>query len=143
MPNGYSFPRLESSNINAGDDPTVVYTCYDNYIGAIKATIRVSCTQAEVNGNYDEDTQICEILVARKASYANSVWTYSAVGSVYGVTHTSTLPLATFTVDFVEGYVAAPGASPRNVIQILAEPTAAMTGTSMWVQVVATEITND
>jgi len=143
MPNGYSLPPLKSSNINAGSAPTVVYTSYDNYVGAIKATIRVSCTQAVVGGVTDEDTQICEILVARKARYANNVWTTTAVGSVYGVTHTSTLPLATFTVAFVEDYVSGPGAQPRDVIQILAEPTAAMTGTTMWVQVVATEITND
>ena len=71
------------------------------------------------------------------------LWIKTAVASVYGVTHTSTLPLATFTVNYVENYVSGPGAQPRDVVQILAEPTAAMTGTNMWVMVTATELTND
>jgi hypothetical protein len=64
------------------------------------------------------------------------------VASVYGVTHTSTLPLATFSVNYIENLEVGPGIF-RDVVQILAEATAAVTGQNIWVIVAATEMTND
>jgi hypothetical protein len=107
--------------------------------------IKVTVSQAsDINGDYDVDTQVCEMLVSVKRRYIDNGGVINTpVASVYGVTHTSTLPLATFTVNFVEAYQAAPGAQPRDVVQILAEPTAAVTGQNIWVIVAATEMTND
>ena len=146
LPHGYSLSRAQSVWINAGSAPTVAYTSIDPYVGSIKATIKVYVRQADdINGDHDEDTQVCEMLIAVKRRFIDNggTWVNTAVGSVYGVTHTSTAPLATFTVNFVQGYVAGPGIPPKDVVQILAEPTAAVTGTNMWVMVAATEMTND
>jgi len=60
----------------------------------------------------------------------------TAVATVYGVTHTSATPLATFTVNYFNNPVG------PSVIQILAQPTAAVTGTDMVVTTVATELAN-
>lgn len=144
-PNGYTLNRGQQQWITAGSAPTVVYTSEDGTIGSIKATIKVYVRQADnIDGDHDEDTQVCEMLVATKRRFIDNggTWIKTAVGSVYGVTHTSTAPLATFTVNFVQNFEVSPGVT-RDVVQILAEPTAAVTGTNMWVTVAATEMTND
>jgi hypothetical protein len=146
MPNGYALSSAQNTYINAGSAPTVAYTSLDGWIGGIKATIKVSVIQANnIDGDHDEDVQMCEMIISTKRRFIDNggIWIKTAVASVYGVTHTSDAPLATFTVNYVENYVAQPGAQPRDVVQILAEPTAAMTGTNMWVMVTATELTND
>jgi hypothetical protein len=142
-PNGYTLNRGQQTYFAAGDPPTVVYTSQDGTIGAIKAMIKVvDAKPADLNGDNDVDTQVCEILVTVKRRYINGGGVISTpVASVYGVTHTSTLPLATFTVNFIANMSVGPGMT-RNVVQILAEPTAAATG-SIWVTVAATEMTND
>jgi hypothetical protein len=143
---GYALSAAQNTNINAGAAPTVAYTSLDGVIGGIKATIKVVSTSAWINGDFqDTDTQMCEMLISTKRRYVDNggTWIKTAVASVYGVTHTSDAPLATFTVNFVENYVSSPGATPRDVVQILAEPTAAVTGPNMWVQIVAIELTND
>ena len=143
---GYALTAAQNTYVNIGSAPTVCYTSLDGWIGGIKATIRVYVRQADnVDGDHDEDTQMCEMIISTKRRFIDNggLWIKTAVASVYGVTHTSTLPLATFTVNYVENYVESLGAQPRDVVQILAEPTAAMTGTDMWVMVTATELTND
>ena len=145
MPNGYSLSKGQQQWINAGSPPTHVYTSQDGTIGAIKAMIKVVAVQASnLDGDYDIDTQVCEMLVTVKRRFIDNggVWVKTAVASVYGVTHTSTLPLATFTVNFIENLEVDPGTF-RDVVQILAEPTAAVTGQNIWVVVAATEMTND
>jgi hypothetical protein len=144
-PNGYTLNRGQQQWINAGSAPTVVYTSEDGTIGSIKATIKVYVRQADnIDGDHDEDTQVCEMLVATKRRFIDNggLWIKTAVASVYGVTHTSDTPLATFTVNFVENLEVGPGIF-RDVVQILAEPTAAVTGQNIWVTVAATEMTND
>ena len=143
-PNGYTLNRGQQTYFAAGDPPTVVYTSQDGTIGAIKAMIKVvDAKPADLNGDNDVDTQVCEILVTVKRRYINGVGEpiSTPVASVYGVTHTSTLPLATFTVNFIANMSVGPGMT-RDVVQILAEPTAAATG-NVWVTVAATEMTND
>ena len=143
---GYALSGAQNTTINIGSAPTVAYTSLDGAIGGIKATIKVYVRQADnIDGDHDEDTQMCEMIISTKRRFIDNggLWIKTAVASVYGVTHTSTLPLATFTVNYVENYVESLGAQPRDVVQILAEPTAAMTGTDMWVMVTATELTND
>lgn len=143
-PNGYTLNRGQQVYFAAGDPPTVVYTSQDGTVGAIKAMIKVTVSQAsDINNDYDVDTQVCEILVTVKRRYINGVSEpiSTPVASVYGVTHTSTLPLATFTVNFIANMSVGPGMT-RDVVQILAEPTAAATG-NIWVTVAATEMTND
>ena len=143
-PNGYTLNRGQQQYINAGSPPTVVYTSQDGTIGAIKAMIKVVTSQAsDPNGDYDADTQVCEMIVTAKRRYTNNgnTVTTTPVASVYGVTHTSTLPLATFTVNYIENLEVGPGIF-RDVVQILAEPAAAVTQ-QIWVTVAATEMTND
>ena len=143
-PNGYTLNRGQQQFFTAGDPPTVIYTSQDGTIGAIKAMITVRDAKPnDLNGDYDVDTQVCEMIVTVKRRYTNNgaTVTTTPVASVYGVTHTSTLPLATFTVNFVANMSVGPGMT-RNVVQILAEPTAAATG-NIWVTVAATEMTND
>ena len=145
MPNGYALTGAQNQYINAGAAPTVVYTSLDGVIGGIKAIIKVVATSAWINGDFmDTDTQMCEIIVSTKRRFVDNggTWIKTAVASVYGVTHTSDTPLATFTVNFVANYQVEPGIT-RDVVQILAEPTAAVTGQNMWVMVAATEMTND
>ena len=143
-PNGYTLNRGQQTYFAAGDPPTVVYTSQDGTIGAMKAMIKVvDAKPVDLNGDNDVDTQVCEILVTVKRRYINGVGEpiSTPVASVYGVTHTSTLPLATFTVNFIANQSVGPGMT-RDVVQILAEPTAAATG-NIWVTVAATEMTND
>lgn len=143
-PNGYTLNRGQQTYFAAGALPTVVYTSQDGTIGAIKAMIKVVDSKpADLNGDTDVDTQVCEILVTVKRRFINGIGEpiSTPVASVYGVTHTSTLPLATFTVNFIANMSVGPGMT-RDVVQILAEPTAAATG-NIWVTVAATEMTND
>jgi hypothetical protein len=143
-PNGYTLNRGQQTYFAAGSPPTVIYTSQDGTIGAIKAMIKVvDAKPADLNGDNDVDTQVCEMIVTAKRRYTNNgaTVTTTPVASVYGVTHTSTLPLATFTVNFIANMSVGPGMT-RDVIQIIAEPTAAATG-NLWVTVAATEMTND
>ena len=73
-----------------GNASTVVYTAL-GFPHTIKLLIQVEGNEGAV---VDWDTQACEMIIA-KSLRANDV-----AATVYGVVHTSTAPLATFTADW-------------------------------------------
>lgn len=141
---GAQLDAVQTQNVTAGDPPSVVFTSTSGNVESIKALITVISTGAPTgNGpTVTIDTQICEMLITtRYQSYDGGSNVKTAVATVYGVTHTSDVPLATFTVNLIQNFGAGSPYGMRDVIQILAEPTAAVV-TLMSVKTVATEILN-
>lgn len=135
----YQFDAAQNTNVLAGSAPTVVFnSVQSSSLESVKAIVKVSVVQAAAGGLITRDSQVCEMLITSKNSVPEGGGTMvrTAVGTIYGVTHTSTNPLATFSVNFFNN------PNGPDAIQILAEPTAAVTGTSMDVQVVAIELMN-
>ena len=134
----YQYNAAQEITVLAGAVPTVVFTSVNNSVESIKAIIKVSVAQAPADGFNVVDSQICEMLITSKSSVpvGGGTMVRTAVATVYGVTHTSATPLATFTVNYFNNPVG------PSVIQILAQPTAAVTGTDMVVTTVATELAN-
>ena len=135
---GYQHNATQEITVLAGAVPTVVFTSVNNSVESIKAIIKVSVAQAPADGFDVVDSQICEMLITSKSAVpvGGGAMVRTAVATVYGATHTSATPLATFTVNYFNN-----PAGP-SVIQILAQPTAAVTGTDMVVTTVATELAN-
>jgi hypothetical protein len=75
----------------AGNASTVVYTSLSNQQHTIKLLIQV---EGNVGAAVDWDTQACEMIVIKKFNGP------TVAASVYGVVHTSTAPLATFTAEW-------------------------------------------
>ena len=90
LPNGITQASTGTVLCAAGAD-TVVYTGTAQYQMTFKLLLKVEGIEGS---NSTEDTQSTEMIVA-KGSRANAV-----VASVYGVVHTSVLPLATFTAQW-------------------------------------------
>lgn len=135
----YQFDAAQNTNVLAGAAPTVVFnSVQSSSLESVKAIVKVSAQQAPAGGFEVIDSQICEMLITSRVSVpvGGGTLVRSAVATIYGVTHTSTNPLATFSVNFFNN------PNGPDTIQILAEPTAAVTGTSMDVQVVAIELMN-
>ena len=135
---GYQHNATQEITVLAGAAPTVVFTSVNNSVESVKAIIKVSVAQAPADGFVVVDSQICEMLITSKSAVpvGGGAMVRTAVATVYGVTHTSAGPLATFTVNYFNNPVG------PSVIQILAQSTAAVTGTDMVVTTVATEIAN-
>jgi hypothetical protein len=86
-----------NTNVNAPANSAVVWTSKVNYISGAKLTIQVEAN--EVGDSTGWHSQVCEAVIASRG-YANS---YGGPGgepvmTVYGVTHTSSVPLVTFSV---------------------------------------------
>jgi hypothetical protein len=135
---GYQHNATQEITVLAGAAPTVVFTSVNNSVESIKVIVKVSVAQAPADGFDVVDSQICEMLITSKSAVpvGGGTMVRTAVATVYGVTHTSATPLATFTVNYFNN-----PAGP-SAIQILAQPTAAVTGTDMVVTTVATELAN-
>ena len=91
-----TFTKTSISNITT-TAPTVVWTATEDFISGVKLQIQVEAN--EVSDATGWHSQVCEAIVASRG-YAS---TYGGPGgdpvmTVYGVTHTSTVPLVTFTV---------------------------------------------
>jgi hypothetical protein len=87
-----SRPTLSSSLTNG-----VIWTSLYDYVSSAKLLIQLETN--EVGDATGWHSQVCEAVVASRG-YANSAGTGvgEPVMTVYGVTYTSTVPLATFTV---------------------------------------------
>ena len=93
--NGNSFTKTTSNTIVSGS--SVIWTASEDYISGAKLLIQVEAD--ETGDTTGWHSQVCEAVIASRG-YAN---TYGGPGgtpviTVYGVTYTSTAPLATFTV---------------------------------------------
>lgn len=92
-----SFTRTTTPGINSLETSAVVWTGLFDYISGAKLTIQLETD--EVGDATGWHSQMCEAIIASRG-YANSAG--GALGdpimTVYGVTYTSTVPLATFTV---------------------------------------------
>lgn len=90
-----SWTRSTSPTINSIS--AIVWTSNVNYISGAKLTIQVEAN--EVGDATGWHSQVCEAVIASRG-YANSAGgpLGDPVMTVYGVTHTSTVPLVTFTV---------------------------------------------
>lgn len=79
--------------------PTVVFSSTAFAVETMKATIQVIDVTGIVVGDVSTyHSQVCEMLVVRKRMYNSNTdtTTNSVEATVYGVTHTSTTPMATF-----------------------------------------------
>jgi hypothetical protein len=138
VPTTYQLDAAQTTRIFIGGppqvtSPQVVFTSMNTHVGGIKALIKVFFIDNSVSGTLVYHKQMCEMIISVKATINTAFGlpaVYTAVGSVYGVVHTTDEPLATFTVDVVD-----------NKIKILAESAAGagQQGT-MDIQVVATEL---
>jgi hypothetical protein len=106
-----TWTKITMTDISSGVGSQVVWTSTEDFISGAKLTIQVEAN--EPDGLVGWDTQMCESIVAVRGHQSTSI----PVISVYGVTHTSTAPLMTFTVD-------------RNPVTNLIEITGTRTGTA-------------
>lgn len=95
--NNNSFTKTTSGDITNGTASFVVWTASENYVSGAKLLIQVEAN--EIGDATGWHSQMCEAVIASRG-YAD---TFSGPGgdpqmTVYGVTHTSTAPLVTFTV---------------------------------------------
>ena len=90
---GGSWTKTTNNSFSSGVASQVVWTSTQDFISGAKLTIQVEAN--EPGGLVGWDTQMCEAIVAVRGHNTTSI----PVISVYGVTHTSTAPLMTFTVD--------------------------------------------
>lgn len=92
-----SFTRTTTPAVNSLQTSAVIWTGLFDYISGAKLTIQLETD--EVGDATGWHSQVCEAVIASRG-YANSAG--GALGdpimTVYGVTYTSTTPLATFTV---------------------------------------------
>lgn len=81
--------------------PVVIFTSASEWTEVMKATIHVK-TNTDVGGVFTNYHQICEMLIAKKEVYDSNIPStiITVEAMVYGVTHTSALPLATFDVQW-------------------------------------------
>lgn len=92
---GNTFTKTSISNITT--TPEIVWTATEDFVSGVKLQIQVEAN--EVGDSTGWHSQVCEAIIASRG-YAS---TYGGPGgepvmTVYGVTHTSTVPLVTFTV---------------------------------------------
>jgi hypothetical protein len=80
---------------NSTDNSGIVWTALYNDVGSVKLTIQAQ--SLEVGGDEGLHYQVCEAIVASRGR-SIEVGYGEPVMTVYGVTHTSTAPLATFSV---------------------------------------------
>ena len=110
-----SYTRSSYSSVQNSNPSGVVWTAAYDYISSVKLVIQLETNV--VGDNTGWHSQVCEAIIASRG-YANGTGVGEPVMTVYGVTYTSTQPLATFTVQ-------------RNVttkkIEIVAARTAATT----------------
>jgi len=90
---GGSWTKTTNNNLADSVLTQVVWTSTVNYISGAKLTVQVEADETGGSGQWE--TQVCEAIIAVRG------WTNASqpVMSVYGVTHTSTAPLMTFTVE--------------------------------------------
>ncbi len=92
-----SFTRTTTPAVNSLQTSAVVWTGLFDYISGAKLTIQLETD--EVGDATGWHSQMCEAIIASRG-YANSAAgpLGDPIMTVYGVTYTSTVPLATFTV---------------------------------------------
>lgn len=95
--NNNGFTKTTSGDIANGTASFVVWTASENYVSGAKLLIQVEAN--EIGDATGWHSQMCEAVIASRG-YAD---TFSGPGgdpqmTVYGITHTSTAPLITFTV---------------------------------------------
>ena len=79
--------------------PTVIFTGTAYFVDTMKATIQVrDDIGSEAGGIFTYDTQLCEMLIVKQRVYDANIdsTSYTVEAMVYGVTHTSLTPMATF-----------------------------------------------
>ena len=100
---GMSFPfgstqRDNDSITCATGVDTVIYTSTQYHTPTFKLLIRAEAYGNDIDGNTGCECQSCEMIIARSQ---NGPTTSNKVAStVYGIVHTSTNPLATFSADW-------------------------------------------
>lgn len=87
-----SYTRTTTPGINGATTNEVVWTSLFNDISSAKLTIQLETN--EVDDTTGWHTQVCEAIIASRGAGTGG----DPVMTVYGVTYTSTVPLATFTV---------------------------------------------
>lgn len=107
--------RVTQSNLSGNS--SVIWTSVRNAISSVKLTIQVEAT--ETGDNTGWHSQVCEAIVASRGYANDGNGVGEPVMTVYGVTHTSTLPMITYTVQR--------NATTKN-IEIVATKTAANSG---------------
>lgn len=111
-----SYTKTSTSSIQDVNNNGIVWTGTQDLVSSVKLTIQTQ--SPEVGDSSGSHFQTCEAVIASRGVAASGNGVGEPVMTVYGVTHTSTAPLATFAVQ-------------RNVttklIEIVATRTAATT----------------
>lgn len=97
LTNNYSYTKTTSPSISGLATSAVIWTSSENFVSGAKLQIQVEAD--EVGDNTGWHSQVCEAIIASRgyAQSASGPFGDPAM-TVYGVTHTSTVPLVTFTV---------------------------------------------
>lgn len=91
-----SYTRTTTSWFQGADASGVVWTALQDLVGSVKLTIQTQ--SPEVGDSSGSHFQTCEAIIASRGVAASGYGVGEPVMTVYGVTHTSTAPLATFSV---------------------------------------------
>jgi len=93
---GNAYTKITTPLLNAVDNSAVIWTALYDYISSVKLTIQLETDQ--VGDATGWHSQVCEAIIASRG-WANNTSGYGdPIMTVYGVTYTSTVSLATFTV---------------------------------------------
>ena len=91
-----TYTRATTPIINAIATSGIIWTALYDTVSSVKLTVQLETDQ--VGDATGWHSQVCEVIVASRG-YANGQPGYGEpIMTVYGVTYTSTVPLATFTV---------------------------------------------
>jgi hypothetical protein len=91
-----SYTRTSTSWFQGTDASGVVWTGTRDLVSGVKLTIQTQ--SPEVGDSSGSHFQTCEAIIASRGVAASGYGVGEPVMTVYGVTHTSTAPLATFSV---------------------------------------------
>ena len=91
-----SYTKTSTSSIQDVNNNGIVWTGTQDLVSSVKLTIQTQ--SPEVGDSSGSHYQTCEAIIASRGVAASGYGVGEPVMTVYGVTHTSTAPLATFTV---------------------------------------------
>lgn len=91
-----AYTRVTTPSVGGLQNSAVIWTALYDYVSSVKLTIQLETNQiGDATGWH---SQVCEAIIASRG-WANNTSGYGdPIMTVYGVTYTSTVPLATFTV---------------------------------------------
>ncbi len=91
-----AYTRVTTPSVGGLQNSAVIWTALYDYVSSVKLTIQLETNQiGDATGWH---SQVCEAIIASRGWANNTTGYGDPIMTVYGVTYTSTVPLATFTV---------------------------------------------